>query len=357
MLPMHSFRPRASAPALLALLALPVIAAPRAAQAAANAADKAASEALYEQGKELLRAGKVADACPKFAASQDLDPGVGTLLHLADCYERTGRVASAWAAFLEAASYAKSSGEADREKTAVKRAKALEPKLPHLLIDASAAASAGLEVRRDGKALPEATLGVPIPLDPGDHTVEASAAGKTPFSTTIHLAEGEAKTVQLPALASAAPVEPAPAIAPVVPPAPPPAAPPTAVVETPAVAPLTPPPAPAPTRQSSQRTAAIVVGAVGIATIGVGSYFGSRAISKWSDSKTHCADRECDAEGVALHDQAHSAGNVSTALFAIGGAALATGAVLWFTAKPRAPEVGVAFTPGGATLALKAVLQ
>ena len=62
-------------------------------------------------------------------------------------------------------------------------------------------------------------------------------------------------------------------------------------------------------------------------------------------------------EGVTLHDQAHSAGNVSTALFAIGGAALATGAVLWLTAKPHAPEVGVAVVPGGIALGMKAVLQ
>ena len=94
------------------------------ARADASLADKAAAQSLFDEGRKLMSAGKYADACPKLAESQKLDPGVGTQFHLADCYEKLGQTASAWAGFLEAASAAKSMGQADREKVARERAAA-----------------------------------------------------------------------------------------------------------------------------------------------------------------------------------------------------------------------------------------
>jgi serine/threonine-protein kinase len=336
----------------LAALAAASAAAP--ARAQQSAADKAAAEALYEQGKQLLRAGKIAEACPKFAASQELDPGVGTLLHLGDCYERLGRVASAWAVFLEAASYARSSAQPDREKTAQARAKALEPRLPRLVIDASAAAAPGLEVRRDQKLVADASLGVPIPVDPGSHVIEARAPGRQPHAATIQLAEAESRTLTLPALA---------ALPPEAPPSPP-----TAVEPSPPPAhaawPPAQPPAPAPRRAaedpgSSQRTLGLVVGAAGVVGLGVGGYFGARTFSKWNDSREHCQGAICDAAGVELAEQARTSGNVSTLAFAIGGAAVATGAVLWLSAPSGEPgtEIGAVVVPGGTLLGVRGALQ
>src|SRR5437868_42497 len=60
---------------------------------------KAAAEALYQVGKRLMQQGQYPEACPKLAASQQLDPGVGTLLLLGECQERAGNLASAWLAF------------------------------------------------------------------------------------------------------------------------------------------------------------------------------------------------------------------------------------------------------------------
>src|SRR3954465_9465866 len=64
--------------------------------------NRAAAEALFNQGRDLMTAGKFVEACPKFEASQQLDPGLGTMLNLAECYEKTGRTASAWAEYREA---------------------------------------------------------------------------------------------------------------------------------------------------------------------------------------------------------------------------------------------------------------
>ncbi|MBL8743281.1 MAG: hypothetical protein JNK04_19355, partial [Myxococcales bacterium] len=91
----------------------------------AQPAAKPAAEALFESAKQRMEAGDYAGACAKFDASQSLDPAIGTLLHLGDCYERIGRTASAWAAFLEAASLAEAAGQQPRFEIATTRASAL----------------------------------------------------------------------------------------------------------------------------------------------------------------------------------------------------------------------------------------
>jgi len=56
---------------------------------AAWAAMPALAESLYQDGRDLLTAGRTAEACEKFAESHRLDPAAGTLLNLAACNERT----------------------------------------------------------------------------------------------------------------------------------------------------------------------------------------------------------------------------------------------------------------------------
>src|SRR6185437_13676284 len=124
--------------------------------------------------------------CPKLAESQRLDPGAGTLLNLGHCYEKNGQTASAWVTFKDAAAAADLKHRDDWSHNARERAQALAPMLSKLTIDVPVDARAdGLQVRRDGVNVGSAEWGVPIPVDPGEHAIEAIAPGKTRWSQTV----------------------------------------------------------------------------------------------------------------------------------------------------------------------------
>ena len=63
----------------------------------------AQAEVLFRQGRDLMAAGKVAEACSAFDESQRLEPEITTLLNVAACREKLGQLATAWGLFLDAA--------------------------------------------------------------------------------------------------------------------------------------------------------------------------------------------------------------------------------------------------------------
>ena len=166
--------------AVLAVCALSSLVSTAAAQAGN---DKAAAEALFDEGRKLMADHQFAQACAKFEASQRLDPGVGTMLNLADCYEKAGRTASAWAEFRETISAAHEAGSAERERVARQRVQQLEPKLSYLTIVPWQGQE--VSVSRDGVAIDPGVLGTAIPVDPGTHVISASATGKRSWSTDV----------------------------------------------------------------------------------------------------------------------------------------------------------------------------
>src|SRR5689334_16417638 len=101
---------------------------------AQSAADKAAAEALFDQGRAAMQEGDFGKACGLLERSQHIDPGIGTLLYLAECYEKSGRTASAWATFREAADAATAAKEPQRARTGRERAQRLEPLLSRLTV-------------------------------------------------------------------------------------------------------------------------------------------------------------------------------------------------------------------------------
>jgi serine/threonine-protein kinase len=304
-------------------------------------AQSAGAEALFRDGRALIKAGNLQGGCDKLAASEKLESSVGTLLNLGDCREKLGQTATAWAAFRKAEAMAKRSGDdSKRQAEARRRAEKLEPTLSNLVIQIgpSGKAMAGITIRRDGEALDAAVFNTPVPVDPGPHTIIAEAPGFKPFKTEVSLGKGGKRYVVIPTLEAL----PAPAPAPVV--VAPTPAPPSVVIDRE-------PPAPAPTvvvhdTWSGTRKAAVVVGLLGAAAVGGGVYFGMRSDDEQSKSDAICPGTVCaDVEGLRLNDNAQSSALKANIFLIGGGAAVATAVVMWFVGKPEertvlAPSVG-----------------
>jgi hypothetical protein len=297
---------------------------------AQNAANQAAAEALFDQGKAAMDAKDYAKACPLFFESNRLDQGLGTSLWLADCYEKNGQTASAWAEFREAAALAVKFID-PREKVARERALALERRLARLLVLVPANARIpGLHVARDGGEITSALWGTSVPVDPGPHTVVVSAPDHRPQTLTITVLPGPGEQALVVPLLQEAPVAPAPV-----------------VLDNTAIA-VAGPVAPAHSSRPARRAVAIVAGGVGVVGVALGSYFGLHAKSELgqSNSDHHCwAGNQCDATGVADRSSAQSSATASTALFIAGGVALASGIVLWLTAPSTSKAASARLVP------------
>jgi tetratricopeptide (TPR) repeat protein len=185
-----------------ALLASAAVAVVVSMPAIACADDAALAEALFREGKALLDDGDYEQACPKLEESQRLDPGTGTLWHLARCYEDTNRLASAWSRYLELAALARKNGEAKKQKAAQKAADRIEPNLPTLTIAvAEGDRIDGLAITIDGRELGPGAWGTAAPIDAGSHEVEVTAQGHAPWTTSIDITEPrQRETIDVPRL-------------------------------------------------------------------------------------------------------------------------------------------------------------
>ncbi|HXX68020.1 MAG TPA: hypothetical protein VEK07_12590 [Polyangiaceae bacterium] len=315
---------------------------------------KAAAQALFEQARSLVEQERFAEACPKLAESERLDPGIGTLLWLADCYENVGQTASAWASFKEAAAAAAQKHDG-REHVARDRAARLESKLSRLTIGVGpGAAVEGLRVHRDGMLVGSAEWGLPLPLDPGSHTVTATAPGRQPWSSTVLIGTGEQPDpITIPTLTpipsgSAESDSPRPR---------------SGMEGAPSSENSSEGPADHrsadrassdssadPNRGNGQRIGGIAVAAAGLAGIAVGAVYSFEAKATYDQSNTdgHCqSDNVCDAAGKSDRSRASSLALVATVAMGAGAAAAATGALVFFAA-PRPAPAAVALTPGPA---------
>lgn len=316
---------------LLALLALPLPA-----LADATPEDRASADQLYNDASKLMAAGKYAEACPKLGASQRLDPAIGTLLKLGFCFNYTGQTASAWASFNDAEAMARKAGDKARADQAAKQARDLEGKLSRLVIESAAPE---VEVRRDGALVDRSVLGTALPVDPGAHTLTASAPGHEPWSSSITVAARPGTTtVRVPALT----------LTPVAAPPPPP---------TPAASAAAAPAPRAAEGWSTQRKVALGVGGAGVVGVVIGAVFGAMTLSKTSAAKGHCSTTEppqCDPEGLTLYGDAKTTANVSNVAMGVGGAAVIGGVVLFLTAPAgEAPKAEAGAGATGARVKVK----
>ena len=284
------------------------------ARAEPTPADRAAAEVLFREAKKLFAGRKYPEACRKLEESQRLDPQGGTLLNLAVCHAREGKTASAWVEFQEAIDIAKQANRGDRVKLATVELAKLDKKLARLTIEVPAEARVpGLQISRGDERVGEGAWGTAVPVDPEvSLTLAARAPGYKEWSTATSVKAAEQKSIVIPKLEKLprAPTEPKRA--------------PKSDVDQERHQ----------NGKGTERTVAYVLGGVGLVAVGVGSYFGLRAISKKGDAEKHCDGSLCDPDGLDLNEQAKTAATVSNVAFGVGVVALGVGTYFFLTSMP-----------------------
>jgi hypothetical protein len=269
---------------------------------------RATAEALFSEAGSLFKKGDYVAACDKLAQSQRLDPAVGTLLNLGRCYEKIGRTASAWLAFVDAASAAKTAGQTERGEVARQGVARLAPLVPKLLVKvADDAVTEGLEIARDGELVPKALWNIATPADPGDHEIRVNAPGKKRWSKKIHLDPAKQVTVEVPMLED----DPTQSKA-------------TATDKS---------------GMGTQKIIALVTGGVAVVGLGIGGGFFWSARSDAKRANEGCEGNTCgDEASLSANDSALKKANFATIFLSAGAALLAGGTALWLTA-PSQQEV------------------
>jgi hypothetical protein len=310
---------------LLALFFLPLV-------ALAQPRDPVTAEALFRQGREAIKAGQIEEGCAKIIESQRLDPAPGTLLSVADCAERRGKLATARLHYLDLIELVPPSDP--RRALAEKKARDLEKRIPRLTVRLARDAPEGTRVLRDGAPLGAAALGSPLPVDPGAHLLETSAPGRLTARLDLSLREGETREVSV---APGLP-EPAPAASPTPPPSSaPPAlsasAPPATSSAAPTVSNAT--PTPTAVLRGNRTAGWLLVGGGGVA-VGVSMLLGLQVLDRKETVEAHCRNKECDQEGLDAASSGRSYATASTLTFVLGAAAAGVGTYLLLTSSPRA---------------------
>jgi hypothetical protein len=294
---------------LAAFVALGCAALPSAARAEVTGTTVARADALFTEAKGLRDAGAYAAACAKFGESARLAPGIGVTLYLADCYAELGRAASAWQSFRTAEKLATARGDA-RAKVAAARAKSLEHEVSRVIVTVTPSLrKSPVDVQFDGAPVLPETYAWGIAADPGDHQVTLRIAGRVARTVTAHVSAGGAATRVV--FEEQRPVR-------VVPP------PSATAADVPA----------APTKVDPRRAAEIGLLGLGVVGIGVGAGFLAEKNASMTTGAPH---------GNPTYDS--TAATVSTAGFAVAGAAFASAVVLYLTAPARKESASITLSP------------
>jgi tetratricopeptide (TPR) repeat protein len=264
--------------------------------------DKA--DQLFAEGKALLGSNLI-QACDKFEESLQYNPAaIGTLLNVALCDEKLGKLASAIAKFTEARDHAKEQNLAEHVRAAEDHIAALGPSVPHLAIQLTEQLPE-TTILIDDRVIPRADI-ADIAIDPGERIITVNAPDRLPHREKIIITRAEHRSVTIPALARSVTVT--------------------------------------SSRRRIGQIATIAGGAAFGTSIGLALY--GRHLRQQQLDDHHCAPNgndgtSCDPTGQSATTRARTYGNVATVVGAIGLAAAAAGTVLWITAPQSTPTIAV----------------
>jgi hypothetical protein len=262
---------------------------------------RALAEMLFFTGRGLMEAGRYPEACAKLGESYRLDAASGTLLNLAVCNEKIGKIASAWGEYRDALAEARRMNRPDREALASDHIKVIEPDLPFLTITVPPHVRAirGLEIMRNGIPIQGAGWDTELPVDPGDVEIVERAPLYKP--KTLHVTVGKKEHG-------------------------------TITVEPLEIAPIERPPVPF---WTARRSAGFIMLAGGVAAAVGGTLFGLQAIHQKQESDNNCQtyfnQLRCNSSGVSEMSNAKTAAWLSDGLFGLAIAGVGVGSYFFFT--------------------------
>lgn len=180
-------------PGLMLLLATEAGAQSDDQRAGARAAATAGGQAFMEK--------RWSDAVDLFTRAESLVHSPVHLLYTARALEKMGSFVKARETYIKITNdelpASAPSPWREAKADAEKELEALEPRVPYVTLTVQGAGSKPATVSMDGKDVPPALLGVPRPVDPGEHRFEARAEGMQTATSTITLKERHSETVVL----------------------------------------------------------------------------------------------------------------------------------------------------------------
>ncbi|MBX3208998.1 MAG: hypothetical protein KF764_28455 [Labilithrix sp.] len=303
------------------------------------------AERFFREGQKLMEERRYGEACPKFEAAYKKDQQLGTLLNLAYCHKEQGAIWQAWVEFKEAEVKAVELQRRDRRDFARQRMTELEKSLARVVIESQQRVEL-TEVLVEDRRVPDAEKRVTFAAEPGQRKLTFRAKGKKQVVQLVTIVKGERpQRITVPPMVDE---EKEPVV----------------VAEAPpshAEEPKTPPPQPRPpeaSEGSGRKTLTFALVGVGVVGVGVGTVTGLMTLSN-ACSKSARADNPdgCPPGSQVGRDRAAEGeltGLVSTIAFGVGGAALLTALVLYFT-EPSDPSAAVGAAPKRARTSLRVV--
>jgi hypothetical protein len=287
-------------------------------------------------GAKAFESGQYAQAIDLFSRAESLVHAPPHLLYLARSHAKLGHLVAAQEAYLKITREKLAGDAPDAFKDAQAKAReelaALEPRIPSLTITLKGEGAEGAVVTMDDVKVPAALVGVPHPVDPGQHELVASGNGVKSQPANVSLAEGAKQSVELtlePAPGATAPGEPAAGGSE------------SGAIDTGA----------APSGGNGMRIGAYVALGVGVVGLAAGTVFALSAKSKFNDADAICnlpngacpPNRQADVQ--KLDDDGKSAKTLATVGFVVGGVGLATGVTLLILSGKHEQEQAAGIRP------------
>lgn len=313
---------------------------------------RAGARTLATEGAAAFNEGRYKDAVDLFARAESLVHAPPHLLFMARAHAKLGQFVKAREAYLKIVKEQLSPNAPqafrDAQAAAEEERKQVEPHIGRLLVKVEGAEGAkDLAVAVDGQPFPTVMLGVPQPMDPGQHIVTATATGFKAAPATVTLKDAGSGSVVIklevdptaPAPVAAAPAEPAPD---------------AAVVSTPSGAP---PSDTGPVKSGNgMRIASYASFGVGVAGLALGTVFVLKSSGHRKDADALAEQLGCNGEACSgtdaeqtkldqLDSDAKSAQTLGIVGYAVGGVGIAAGVTLFVLSSQQGPAKSAFIAP------------